>query len=146
MRFGIGAAAPRIEDERFVTGRGRYGDDVRPDGAVVAVFVLAQVPAGRIRSIDVSAARAAPGVIGVYTAKDLDADGIGDLPCAVPRMRPLQRADGREMPVPPRGVLAREVVRFLVARSSLQRAVTVDNLRREPRPRRGVHREIQEKQ
>lgn len=113
MRFGIGAAAARLEDERFVTGKGRYGDDVRDEGAAHAAFVLSPVAAGTIRAIDTAAARAHPGVLGVFTAADLDADGIGNLPSLVPQMASLKHADGSPVEAPARGVLARERVRFV---------------------------------
>jgi carbon-monoxide dehydrogenase large subunit len=112
LRFGIGARATRIEDRRFVMGQGRYGDDVSIDGQLYAEFIISPTSAGRVLSLDLGAAKETPGVVGVFTAHDLDADGIGDLPCFATRAAPLQRADGTPAFVPPRPPFARDRVRF----------------------------------
>jgi carbon-monoxide dehydrogenase large subunit len=73
----------RIEDARLLTGRGRYVDDIRLDGMAHAALARAPMP-GVIRRVDAGAARAAPGVLGVWTAEDLAADGAPThLPCGV---------------------------------------------------------------
>ncbi len=73
----------RIEDARFVSGKGCYVDDLNLPGMVHAVMVRAPMP-GLIRSIDFGAARAVPGVLAVYTADDLAAAGAPThMPCAV---------------------------------------------------------------
>ncbi|NIP77350.1 MAG: xanthine dehydrogenase family protein molybdopterin-binding subunit, partial [Xanthomonadales bacterium] len=64
----------RIEDGRFVTGQGCYVDDLKLEGMVHAAVARAPGP-GMIVSLDVSAAREAPGVLGVWTAEDLAANG-----------------------------------------------------------------------
>ena len=69
----------RIEDSRFVSGQGYYATDLAADGMVHAAVARADVP-GRLISIDVEEARAAPGVIAVYTAADL-AGGPTHMPC-----------------------------------------------------------------
>ena len=71
----IGAALPRLEDKRLITGSGRYTDDVRAPGSAHAAFVRSPYAHARIGSIDASAALAAPGVIAVLTAADYLADG-----------------------------------------------------------------------
>jgi len=78
---GIGARALRKEDKRFITGDGRYVDDVVRPNMTYAVFVRSPMAHGRIRSIDVAAAEAMPGVVGVVTGKDVDAANIGNLIC-----------------------------------------------------------------
>ncbi|MFO0448619.1 MAG: xanthine dehydrogenase family protein molybdopterin-binding subunit [Pseudomonadota bacterium] len=78
---GIGASVRRVEDQRFITGRGSYVDDLERPGQVHAHVVRSSVAHGEIRRIGTDAARAAPGVLGVYVGEDLRADGIGDLPC-----------------------------------------------------------------
>jgi carbon-monoxide dehydrogenase large subunit len=108
-RFGAGQALRRVEDQRFLTGTGCYTDDIVPEGQVHAVTVRSPFAHGAVRSLDVDAARAMPGVLAVLTADDLAAQGIGDLPTIV---RPKSTA-GDKMPVPPRPVLARERVRFV---------------------------------
>ena len=67
-----GSAVRRTEDARILTGRGCYVDDVRLPGMVHAAFVRSPFPHAHIVNIDVTAARAAPGVVGVYTAADLE--------------------------------------------------------------------------
>ena len=98
----------RREDERFLTGKGRYTGDLRPDGMAYACFARTQTPAGRITGIDTESARAAPGVLAALTAADLDADNIPDLP----QDAPPPRDDGGEPAVTPRPLLVRDVFRF----------------------------------
>ncbi len=66
----IGEALPRLEDRRFVTGNGRYTDDINVDGQVYAAFLRAPHAHAILQSIDVTAARAAPGVLAVLTGQD----------------------------------------------------------------------------
>lgn len=73
----------RVEDDRLVTGGGRYVGDIALEGAAVGVVVRAPVAHAIITGIDASAALALPGVLAVYTAADIAADGIGDFPCGV---------------------------------------------------------------
>jgi len=63
----------RVEDDALLRGLGRFGDDVRPDGALAAAFVRSPHGFAKIDRIDVSAAKSAPGVVAVMTASDLDA-------------------------------------------------------------------------
>ncbi|HLM16728.1 MAG TPA: xanthine dehydrogenase family protein molybdopterin-binding subunit [Acidimicrobiia bacterium] len=67
----IGARVLRAEDPRILTGRGRYIDDVTLPGMLHGAFKRSTVPHGRLVSLDVSAARALPGVVAVYTGEDL---------------------------------------------------------------------------
>ena len=78
---GIGARVARKEDRRFITGAGRYTDDMVVPGMKHAAFVRSPHAHADIRKIEVSRARAMPGVIGVLTGKELKADGIGNLIC-----------------------------------------------------------------
>ncbi|HEY6863299.1 MAG TPA: xanthine dehydrogenase family protein molybdopterin-binding subunit [Burkholderiales bacterium] len=79
-RNGIGQSVRRVEDPRFLTGRGRYVDDiVLPRMAHGAVVVSPHAHA-RIRSIDATAALAAPGVLAVLTGADAKAEGLGGIP------------------------------------------------------------------
>jgi carbon-monoxide dehydrogenase large subunit len=94
----LGSAVLRSEDPRFLTGAGRYVDNLRREDALHVVFVRSPLPHARVRGVDVAAARAMPGVVGVFTAADLD------LP-PMPKPRPL--ADPFARPV-----LARDAVRF----------------------------------
>ena len=68
---GMGRSVPRLEDEALLTGQARFLDDVPMDGVLHACFVRSPHAHARIRSIDLSAARAAPGVHGAFAAQDL---------------------------------------------------------------------------
>jgi carbon-monoxide dehydrogenase large subunit len=78
---GIGARVTRKEDKRFITGRGRYTDDINLQNSAYAVFVRSPHAHAKILSIDTAAAKAAPGVIDVLTGADLAGDRIGGLIC-----------------------------------------------------------------
>jgi len=108
LRFGAGQPVKRLEDQRLVTGRGRYIDDKPADGALWLVLLRSPHAHARIRAIDTEAARAMPGVAAVFTGADLVADDIGTLPT----LAIFKRPDGSDMNVPPRRLLAHDVVRF----------------------------------
>ncbi|MEI8701352.1 xanthine dehydrogenase family protein molybdopterin-binding subunit [Mesorhizobium sp. ISC15] len=78
---GVGARVARKEDKRFITGAGRYVDDMVVPGMKHAAFVRSPHAHAQIKKIDVKKAKAMPGVIGVLTGKELKADGIGNLIC-----------------------------------------------------------------
>jgi carbon-monoxide dehydrogenase large subunit len=86
----LGARIRRKEDPRFLTGRGLYTDDVRVHGTVHASFVRSPHPHARILGIDLSAARAHPGVVAVYTGKDLAEGGVNGIPVGwlLPELKP----------------------------------------------------------
>ncbi|XDZ70688.1 xanthine dehydrogenase family protein molybdopterin-binding subunit [Alphaproteobacteria bacterium LSUCC0744] len=69
----------RVEDNRFVSGHGRFTADIVPDNALHAVFLRSNVAAGVITSLDCSAAKTAPGVVSVLTALDAAADGVANM-------------------------------------------------------------------
>src|SRR5262247_4043433 len=75
----FGSSIKRREDPRFITGKGNYTDDVKLHGMTYAVFVRSPHAHARIKSIDVSRARSHPGVVAVYTGKDMT--GVNSLPC-----------------------------------------------------------------
>src|SRR6266567_1615563 len=68
----LGHAVRRREDPRLVTGKGHYVDDQPPAGTLHAAFVRSSLAHAEIKSLDVGAAAAAPGVVAVFTAADLD--------------------------------------------------------------------------
>jgi carbon-monoxide dehydrogenase large subunit len=72
LSAGLGARVRRREDPRLVTGTGAYVDDIRPTGVCYLVFVRAYLSCATIESVDVAAARSAPGVIAVVTASDME--------------------------------------------------------------------------
>jgi len=78
-KFGIGQAVRRVEDQRFLTGAGRYIDDLNLPGQAFAVTVLSPHAHARITRIDVAKAKAAPGVLAVLTGADALADKLGSL-------------------------------------------------------------------
>jgi carbon-monoxide dehydrogenase large subunit len=78
---GVGARVARKEDKRFITGAGRYVDDMVVPGMKHAVFVRSPHAHAEIRKIEVSTAKAMPGVIDVLVGRQLKADGIGNLIC-----------------------------------------------------------------
>ena len=80
MRFGIGQPVRRKEDERFLTGRGSYTDDVNLPNQAHACVVYSSRPHADIVSIDAKEARAAPGILTVLTGDDYAADGLGGIP------------------------------------------------------------------
>jgi aerobic carbon-monoxide dehydrogenase large subunit len=90
----------RVEDDALLRGLGRYGDDVRPDEALAAVFVRSPHAHAAIRGIDVTDARAAPGVVAVFTGADLR--DLGTVSAA----RPVPDRTGRMTVSPFRPVLA----------------------------------------
>ena len=79
-----GSFEPRLEDHRLLTGAGNFQDDEAPAGAAWGVFVRSPHAFADIRSIDTAAAKAAPGVLAVLTAADLDAAGIGSVSVPIP--------------------------------------------------------------
>jgi aerobic carbon-monoxide dehydrogenase large subunit len=81
MKFGLGQSVLRTEDERLITGKGRFTDDMTAPGAVHGVTVRSPYGHAKILSIDTSAALAVPGVLAVYTADDIAA--YGDIACLV---------------------------------------------------------------
>jgi carbon-monoxide dehydrogenase large subunit len=106
---GVGKSVRRREDIRFITGQGRYVDDIAAAQQTVAVFLRSPHPRARIAAIDTAAALDVPGVIGVFTGKDLVADKLGDLPCGWM----VKSTDGSDMKIASRPVLAHEQVNFV---------------------------------
>ena len=122
-KFGIGEAAPRMEDPTLLRGQGRYTDDINLPGQAYLAMVRSRYAHGIIRKIDRDAARALPGVLGVYTCADLDAAGFGTLKC----ISPFVNRDGSPMKKPVRKALADTRVRhvgdpvaFVVAQTATQ--------------------------
>lgn len=105
----IGDPIPRFEDERLLTGQGSYTDDDTALSDACLVLVRSPLAAAKITSLDLTEAQSAPGVLGVYTRADLDADGIGVFTTAFPFKRP----DGQDMHRPSFGLLAKGVVRYV---------------------------------
>ena len=108
-RFGSDHGASRSEDEPLLTGRGQFTDDMNIPGQAYGVFVRATVGHARINRVDVTRARAMPGVIAVITGADLAADGLGGIP---PVASTVGR-DGKPMITASMPVLAVDRIRFV---------------------------------
>ena len=108
-KYGIGAAVKRKEDARFITGAGRYTDDLNAAGQLHAVFARSPHARARLTAIDTAAALAVDGVVAVHTGADLKADGIGDLPCGWL----VKSKDGTDMAQPPHPPLAVDRVNYV---------------------------------
>ena len=108
-RYAIGQPVPRSEDPVLVSGKGSFTDDINLAGQAYAVIVRSHHAHGVIRSIGTSAARAMPGVLGIYTAAELAIGGIGPLP---PR-QVMNNRDGTPMVSPTRYALANDKVRYV---------------------------------
>src|SRR5260370_16759282 len=78
---GIGASVKRKEDIRFITGKGHYVDDVNRPGQTFAYFLRSPHAHATINSIDVAQAAKAPGVLGIFTGADIEADKLAGLIC-----------------------------------------------------------------
>jgi carbon-monoxide dehydrogenase large subunit len=108
-QFGIGQPVRRVEDRRFITGRGLYLDDVRRPREAAAYMLRSPHAHARIRGIEARQAAALPGVLAVLTGEELAHDGIGAIPC----LSALQNRDGSAMPLPPYPAIARDRVRHV---------------------------------
>ncbi|SNT39099.1 carbon-monoxide dehydrogenase large subunit [Tardiphaga sp. OK246] len=108
LRFGAGLSPKRLEDQRLLTGQGKFIDDRPEDGALWLHLLRSPHAHAKITAIDVAAAKAMPGVEAIYTGADLVADDVGTLPT----LPIFKRPDGSAATFPPRRLLAHEVVRF----------------------------------
>ena len=104
---GIGASPKRREDVRFLTGKGRYTDDINVAGQTHVVFLRSDVAHGTIKSIDIAAAEAMDGVVRIFTSKDFE--GVGGIPCGWQ----ITSRDGNVMQEPKHPVLAEGKVRHV---------------------------------
>ncbi len=77
----VGQSIKRVEDPRFIQGKGKYVANLQIPGLLHAAIVRSPHAHAKIKGIDASAALAMPGVVAVYTGADLEADGVGGLPC-----------------------------------------------------------------
>jgi aerobic carbon-monoxide dehydrogenase large subunit len=108
-KFGKSQPVKRVEDTRFLTGQGRYVDDIVPEGALRAYFLRSPVAHAVLKGIDVSAALEAPGVHAVITQADLEEAGLDaqmTYTCAPNR-------DGTQGAAPKRPLMAEDRLRFV---------------------------------
>ena len=106
---GIGQRVLRKEDKRFITGKGKYTDDIKLQGMTHAHFVRSPHAHARVKSIDTSAAEAMPGVIGVLTGTQLVGDKIGNIICGWM----IHSKDGSPMRMGAWPAMAPETVRWV---------------------------------
>jgi carbon-monoxide dehydrogenase large subunit len=139
LKFGIGQAITRREDDRLLTGHGRFVDDLGEPGDLHLVFVRSPYAHARLAGIDVEPARAAADVVAVLTGADLVAGGVGSFP---PNAA-LKNAAGQKMSAPPLHPLAVDVVRFVgqpvaavvaTSRAAAERAAALVQIDYEPLP------------
>ncbi len=117
---GIGASVTRKEDQRFITGNGNYLDDINKAGQAYGHFLRSPYAHAKIKNIDLTAARAAPGVIDIFVGADMAADEVGGLICGWG----ISSKDGSPHVAPPHPCLAMgsvkhvgDQVAFVVAES-----------------------------
>jgi carbon-monoxide dehydrogenase large subunit len=101
---GIGASVKRKEDFRFLTGRGNYTDDINRPGQTFGYILRSPHAHATLNSVDTSAAKAAPGVVAVFTGEDMQ---VGSIPCGWG----VNNKDGSPMKEPEHPALARGKVR-----------------------------------
>lgn len=106
---GIGAPVRRLEDHRYLTGKGNYVDDVNRHGQAYAYFLRSPHAHARIVSVDSAAAEVEPGVLAVYTGQDLAADKVGGLICGWM----IHSKNGSPMKAGPHPALAQGKVRYV---------------------------------
>jgi carbon-monoxide dehydrogenase large subunit len=108
-KYGIGQPVLRFEDPRLLRGQGKFINDWNQPGQAHMVMVRSPHAHAKIRSIDVDAARASPGVVAVWTGADYAADGLGMPKANMPRKRP----DGKPMFAPQRPAIVVDRVRYV---------------------------------
>src|SRR5204862_272758 len=111
QKFGVGQPARRKEDDTLVRGKGKYTDDFSLPNQAYAWLVRSSHAHGLIKGIDTEAARTMPGVLGVWTAKDLAAANYNPFICGLP----LKSRDGSPLLQTNRTALANDKVRILSA-------------------------------
>ena len=108
-KFGVGQSIRRVEDQRFLTGNGRYTDDISVHGQVYLYVLRSSHAHADIASVDTLQVKGAPGIVGVLTATDLEAMKVGSIPVDI--IPPDQ--DGNVPKPPTRPILASGRVRYV---------------------------------
>nr|WP_199899548.1 molybdopterin cofactor-binding domain-containing protein [Sneathiella glossodoripedis] len=106
---GIGASVKRKEDQRFITGNGNYLDDINKAGQTYGYFLRSPHAFAKIKGINLDAAKAAPGVVDIFTGADMAADGVGGLICGWG----ITSKDGTPHAAPPHPCLATDTVKHV---------------------------------
>ena len=106
---GIGARVVRKEDQRFITGKGRYTDDINQHGQTHAVFVRSPYAHAKLNGVNKASAESMPGVLAVLDGTDVAADGLGNLICGWA----VASKDGSGMKMGPHPLLAQGKARYV---------------------------------
>src|SRR3978361_1203041 len=109
QKFGVGQPVRRKEDDTLVRGKGKYTDDFDLPGQTYAWIVRSSHAHGIIRGVDTTAAKAMPGVLGVWTGSDLAAAGLEPFSCGLP----LKNRDGSPLLQTNRMPLMTDKVRYV---------------------------------
>src|ERR1700751_2412659 len=109
QKYGVGQPVRRKEDNTLVRGNGKYTDDFNLPGQAYAWMVRSSHAHGIIKGIETSAAKAMPGVLGVWTAADLASAGYGPYTCGLP----LKNRDGTPLLQTNRTALMSDKVRYV---------------------------------
>src|SRR5687768_4808271 len=109
QKYGVGQPVRRKEDDTLVRGKGKYTDDFTLPGQAYCWMVRSSHAHGIIKGIGTAAAKAMPGVLGVWTGKDLEAAGYNPFTCGLP----LKSRDGSPLLQTNRPALATDKVRFV---------------------------------
>ncbi len=112
-KFGIGQSVKRKEDNELLLGEGIFQDDLNLPGQAHAFFLRSPHAHADIEKIDTAPALTIPGVVAVYTGKDVKAEGLGTVPCVMDAFVPLTRQDGSPRYYPPNYLLPAERVRHV---------------------------------
>jgi len=105
----IGASVKRVEDRRFLTGKGRYTDDIKLPHMTYVCFVRSPHAHAHIRSVDISNAESMSGVVKIYTGKDIADAGMNGVPCGWQ----VDFKNGDTMKEPPHPLLCHKKVRHV---------------------------------
>ena len=108
-KFGKSQSVLRTEDDRFLTGKGRYIDDATPSDSLYAYFFRSQVAHAKIESLNVVDAKKAVGIHGIFIAEDLENNGVKNDLVGVT----VKNRDGTDGASPKRPLLAKDRVRFV---------------------------------
>lgn len=112
-KFGVGQSVKRKEDNNLLRGTETFLDDLNLPGQAHAFFLRSPHAHADIEQIDSARASAMPGVVAVYTGADIEADGLGTVPCVMDAFVPLNRPDGSRCFYPPNYLLPSERVRHV---------------------------------
>src|SRR5215472_1133701 len=108
-QFGIGQPVRRVEDQRFITGRGTYLDDINRPRQAYAFMLRSPHAHARIGAVNTTAAISAAGVLAVFTGDDLAREGFGTIPC----LSAVTNRDGSAAVIPPHPAIASARVRHV---------------------------------